>query len=131
MEPGLIAVPLAIFCSVLILLCLLLLCVAIGRLLRTPRTHPDRGARLDTVRLLGVLSAALGLALARTQFLSTSPPFLILSVALVPFGMIAFWLMVRLVNTYRHQNERPSDSNLPDVETLQSRISSPFDGKKQ
>jgi uncharacterized membrane protein HdeD (DUF308 family) len=127
----LIAVPLATFCIVLLLLCIVLLCAAIGRLLRTPPVHPDRGARRDTVLLLSVLTGAMGLALIRTQFMSTTRLFVVLSVALVPFGLIAFWLMVRLVGVYRREKERPADPTLPDIETLQSRISPPFDGTKQ
>ncbi|MCW3101019.1 MAG: hypothetical protein JWL77_6637 [Chthonomonadaceae bacterium] len=126
-----IAVPLATFCIVLLLLCIVLLCAAIGRLLRTPPTHPDRGARRDTVLLLIVLSSAMALALIRTQFMSTTRLFLALSVALVPLGLMAFWLMVRLIGVYRREKERPVDSTLPDIETLQSRISPPFDGTKQ
>jgi predicted membrane channel-forming protein YqfA (hemolysin III family) len=116
---------------VLLLLCIVLLCAAVGRLLRTSPAHPDRGARRDTVLLLSVLSGAMGLALVRTQFMSTTRLFLALSVALVPLGLIAFWLMVRLVGVYRHEKERPADSTLPDIETIQSRISPPFDGTKQ
>ena len=125
-----IVVPLARFCIVLILLCIVLLCVAIRRLVRTPRKHPERMARIDTVRLFLVVLGALGIALARTQFLSTSRLFLILSVALMPFGLSAFWLMFRLVGAYRRDKAAPRDTTLPDVQTLQSRISSPFDGKK-
>ena len=83
------------------------------------------------MRLLSVLTAAMGLALARTQFLSTSRPFLALSIALIPCGLIAVWLMMRLIGAYRQERTRPADPTLPDVETLQSRISSPFDGTKQ
>lgn len=125
-----IVVPLARFCIILILLCLVLLCVASGRLMRTPRKHPERRARIDTVRLFVVVLGALGIALARTQFLSTSPLFLILSVALMPFGLSAFWLMFRLIGAYRRDKAGPRDTTLPDVEALQSRISSPLDGKK-
>ena len=61
----LIVVPLARFCIGLILLCIVLLCVAIGRLMRTPRQHPERMARIDTVRLFLVLLAALAILLWR------------------------------------------------------------------
>lgn len=118
-----IAVPLATFCLVLMLFCIVLLCVAIGRLLRTPPAHPDRAARRDTVLLLLVITGAMGLALARTQFLSTSRAFLILSIALIPFGIAAFRLVVRLIGAYRRQKDRKPDEPLPDLEVLQSRIS--------
>jgi len=125
-----IVVPLARFCIVLILICIVLLCVAVGRLSRTPRKHPERRARIDTVRLFAVVLGALGLALARTQFLSTSPLFVGLSVALMPFGLYAFWLMFRLIGVYRQDKVGPQDTMRPDVQALQSRISSPLDGKK-
>ncbi len=118
-----IAVPLATFCIVLLMLVVVLLCVSVGRLLRTPKSHPDRAARRDTVRLLFVLCGALGLAALRTQYLSSSRPFLILTVGLVPLGMVACWLMVRLIGAYRHQNAAPLDQTLPDLESVQSRIS--------
>ena len=120
-----IAVPLATFCIVLLLIVVVLLCVSVGRLLRTPRAHPDRAARRDIVRLFSVLSGALGLAAVRTQYLSSSRPFLLLTVGLVPLGLVAFWLMVRLTGAYRHQNEQPLDQILPDLESVQSRISPP------
>ena len=125
-----IVVPLARFCIALILVCVVLLCVAIGRLVRTPRKHPERRARFDTMRLFLVLLAALGLALARTQFLSYSRPFLLLSVALLPFGLSAFWLMFRLIAAYRQDRGVSQDTTLPDVQALQSRITSPSDGKQ-
>jgi hypothetical protein len=121
----LIAVPFAIICGALTLLSIVLLLGAIVRLARTPRSHPDRGARWNTARLLAIVSVALGLSVIRTQFLSTSRPFLILSVALVPFGIAALWLTVQLVRTYRSEKERPSDQTLPDLEAVQSRISPP------
>jgi hypothetical protein len=114
-----------------LVLSIALLGIAAARFVRTPALHPDQTARLDTVRLLSVLTAAMGLALARTQFLSTSRPFLVLSLTLVPCGLIAIWLMVRLIGAYRRERTRPTDPTLPDVETLQSRISSPFDGTKR
>ncbi len=118
-----IVVPFAIFCTALLALCLVLLGAGIGRLVRTPRAHADRAARWDTVRLLGVVSGSLTLAALRTQFLSDSRPFLILSAALIPCGIAALWLMVRLIGAYRRDKERPADQTLPDLDTLQSRIS--------
>lgn len=118
-----IVVPFAIFCLVLMTLCLLLFCVAIGRFARTPRLHPDRPARADMARLTVIAMVILGLALARSQFISTSRPFQLLSVALLPCGLAAIWLTTRLIGTYRRGGAIPADTSLPDVKAVQSRIS--------
>ena len=72
-----------------------------------PRCHPDRGARRDTVRLLSRSVGRPG-ACRRFErsFCRSSLPFLILSVALVPLGLLAFWLMVRLLGAYRREKKR-------------------------
>ena len=126
-----IAFPFAIFCLALLALCAALLCAAAVRYSRTPPDHPDRGARRDTVRLLALVSVSLGLAAARTQFLSTSLPFLALSVTLVLLGIAAIGLAVRLAGAYRHDRNRPPDPGLPDVKTLRSRFSSPPEERKR
>ncbi len=115
-----IAVQFATFCVVVVLLC-----VTAVRLRGTPQTHPDLAARWDTVRLMGVLAVGLGLSVVRTQFLPTSIAFILLSVALVPAGAAALWLIVRLTRAYRNESAPPADPGLPDVKTLQARIS-PF-----
>jgi hypothetical protein len=118
-----IAVQFATFCVVVVLLC-----VTAVRLRGTPHTHPDLAARRDTVRLMGVLAVGLGLSVVRTQFLPTSIAFILLSVALVPAGAAALWLIVRLIGAYRHESVRLTDPALPDVKTLQARISPSADG---
>ena len=112
--------------------CAVILCfVAAVRLKRTPSAHPDLGARRDMARLLGVVAGGLGMSVARTQFLPTSLPFIALSVLLLLPGVLALWLIVRLLHQYRRERVVPADPTLPDVETLQSRFSPPSDGPKR
>lgn len=118
-----IVVPLGIFCFVLMLLCLIGLIIAGVHLVRTGRLQPDRGARVDRMRLLTMATITFGLAAARTQFLSTSRPFLIISILLVLCGIVVLALLTRLIRAYRSEQAPPADSTLPDVATLQSRIS--------
>ena len=118
-----IAVPLAAFCIVLILLC-----VAAVRLRGTPRNHADLAARRDMVRLLGLLAVGLGLSIVRALVLPTLIAVILFSVALVPVGIATIWLMMRLIGDYRRQRARLPDPALPDIETLQSRISPPSNG---
>jgi hypothetical protein len=122
----LIAVQFATFWCVLILLV-----VATVRLRRTSSGHPDRAARRDYARLLAVVAAGLGLSVVRTQFLPESRMFLGLSIALVPLGFMALWLIARLIGVYRHQKPASADPTLPDVQTVRSRINPPFDGPKR
>jgi hypothetical protein len=125
------AVPFAIFCLVLMILCALLLCAGGVRLHRTPRGHLERAVRRDTVRLLALVTVSMGLATARTQFLSTSLPFLVLSAALILLGVVAVWLMGGLTRAYRRDKTQTPDPVLPDIETLQSRITPPPDRRNQ
>lgn len=121
-----IAVQFATFVCVLILLCM-----AVVRLKRTPHAHPDLSARRDTARLTGALTASLGLSLIQSRFLPGSIGALLLSIAAIPFGIAALWLLVRLITAYRREKAHPTDKDLPDISTLQSRISPPSDGTKR
>ena len=125
------AVPLAIFCLMLMILCTLLLFAGAVRLYRTPRDHAEHAVRRDTVRLLALVTVSMGIATARTQFLSTSLPFLVLSAVLILLGIAALWLMGGLARAYRRGKMQTPDPVLPDIETLQSRITPPPDRRKQ
>ncbi len=107
----------------------LLLLLAGLRLKKTPASHSDYQARRNTVRLLGVLVGGLGLSVLRTQFVPVSWEFVTLSILLVPIGILALGLIWRLFVAYRLSRVLPPDNSLPDITTLQTRITPPDNGK--
>jgi hypothetical protein len=68
---------------------------------RTGPSHPDRAVRRDMALLiLLLLIAVIGDAI-RTHYLERSRGFLIASVALIPIGGAALFMLMRLLAAYR------------------------------
>ncbi len=107
---------------------LLLALLSFLRVAKTSPVDPDLSARKITSSLLILLTIGMGISLLRTQFLPQSLQFITLSLLLVPVGMVALAMIIRLIVDYRRSEATSSDDSLPDITSLQTRIGPPKNG---